>query len=321
MTTLVETRDLSREFLVRRSLLARPARLRAVAGVSLDIAKGETLGMVGESGCGKSTLGRLILRLIEPTAGSVAFDGAAVTGLGKAGLRQLRRRMQMVFQDPYSSLDPRCTIAASLIEPFEIQGIPLAASERRDKAAELLEMVGLGRDMAGAYPHQLSGGQRQRVGIARALALAPDFLVLDEPTASLDVSIQAQIVTLLEGLRARLGLTYVFISHNLALVTYLADRIAVMYLGRIVELLGDPRTAPRHHYTSALMESAFSPDPRQRRNVIRATGEVPSPVDAPAGCPYAARCPAASQRCRSESPGLTAIAPGHLVACHHPLDS
>jgi oligopeptide/dipeptide ABC transporter ATP-binding protein len=180
-------------------------------------------------------------------------------------------------------------------------------------------MVGLGADMAEAYPHQLSGGQRQRVGIARALALAPDLVVLDEPTASLDVSIQAQIVTLLEGLRARLGLTYLFISHNLALVNYLADRIAVMYLGRIVELMGDPRAPPRHPYTRALMDSAFSPDPRRRRTVMRVTGEVPSPLAVPPGCPYAGRCPFADARCGSELPTLDEIAPGHLVACHHPI--
>jgi oligopeptide/dipeptide ABC transporter ATP-binding protein len=229
--------------------------------------------------------------------------------------------MQMVFQDPYSSLDPRRTIAASLIEPFEIQRIALGAGERRGKVDELLAMVGLGGDIAEAYPHQLSGGQRQRVGIARALALAPDLVVLDEPTASLDVSIQAQIVTLLEGLRAQLGLTYLFISHNLALVNYLADRIAVMYLGRIVELLGDPRAPPSHPYTRALMESAFSPDPRQRRTVARIVGEVPSPLAVPPGCPYAARCASADARCRSERPLLGEVAPGHLVACHHPIDA
>ncbi len=321
MTALLEVRGLRREFQLRRSLLSPAARLLAVSDLSLDVRRGETLGVVGESGCGKSTLGRLMLRLIEPTAGSVHFDGVAITALDRRRLRRLRPRMQMVFQDPYSALDPRWPIAASLLEPFDIHRVPLAggARGRADRAAKLLAMVGLPPALAQAYPHQLSGGQRQRVGIARALALSPELVVLDEPTASLDVSVQAQVVRLLEDLRARLGLTCVFISHNLALVGYLADRIAVLYLGRLVELLDSPRTPPRHPYTRALLDSAFSPDPTRRRPIVRAAGDPPSPLDPPPGCGYAPRCPAAGPRCRAEAPALAAVAPGHLVACHHPI--
>ena len=311
MIPLVEARGLGKAF------GSGPTALHAVSDIDLAIVKGETLGIVGESGCGKSTLGRLLLCLIEPTSGTVWLDGQELTTLAPRAMRGLRRRMQMVFQDPYSSLDPRVRIGRTLEEPFRIQGV----REQNGKAAALLETVGMSATMVTVYPHQLSGGQRQRVSIARALALSPDFIVLDEPTASLDVSVQAQIVQLLETLRASLGLTYAFISHNLPLVDYLSDRVAVLYLGRIVELLPSPATTPRHHYTRALRASAFEPDPRLRRAFVRDIGDVPSPFDMPPGCSYASRCPAATDICRAVRPGLVEHEPGHSFACHHPWSS
>jgi oligopeptide/dipeptide ABC transporter ATP-binding protein len=227
--------------------------------------------------------------------------------------------MQMVFQDPYSSIDPRYTVREALLEPFRVQRMRLDSAAARRRVAVLLEMVGLGADMAQSYPHQLSGGQKQRVGIARALALQPSFLVLDEPTASLDVSIQAQIIGLLEGLRAELGLTYLFISHDLGLVSYLCDRILVMYLGRIVEIMPRGVRTPRHPYSRALLDSTFEPDPDRRRTITRLSGEVPSPFDLPPGCAFALRCPRASDRCRQELPALAENGGGSAVACHHPL--
>jgi oligopeptide/dipeptide ABC transporter ATP-binding protein len=235
-------------------------------------------------------------------------------------MRRLRRRMQMVFQDPYSAIDPRYTVADALLEPFRVQGARLSAAEARAKVAELLDMVRLGRELAGSYPHQLSGGQRQRIGIARALAFKPDFLVLDEPTASLDVSIQAQIVALLEQLKAELGLTYLFISHDLGLVRYFCDRIVVMYLGRVVEILPEPRAKPRHPYTRTLLESTFAPDPAQRRDISRLTGEIASAYDLPPGCAFAARCAFADETCRTRVPELMTDVSGHATACFHPLN-
>jgi len=319
VTALVEIRRLDRHFEVRRSLFARAKILTAVNQVSFDIERGEILGVVGESGCGKSTLARLVLRLIEPTAGSIRFDGIELTQLSDRHLRRLRPRMQMVFQDPYSSLDPRYTVEDTLLEPLSIQGISLARAAAREKVSELLSTVGLASALARAYPHQLSGGQRQRVGIARALVLSPDLVVLDEPTASLDVSVQAQIVTLLESLQAKLNLTYLFISHDLALVSYFCDRIAVMYLGSIVEILPAVRTQPKHHYTLALMESALIPDPRRRRPTAPLAGDVLSPFAIPAGCAFASRCAAATHLCGVERPLLKRYDQGHLVACHHPV--
>jgi oligopeptide/dipeptide ABC transporter ATP-binding protein len=289
--------------------------MTAVRSVSFDIARGAVVGVVGESGCGKSTLARLALRLILPTEGHVAFDGADLAGLSPGDLRALRRRMGMVFQDPYASLDPRYTVAEVLREPGRVQGEPVSAA----RIADLLEQVGLPASVAGSYPHQMSGGQRQRVGIARALATGPDFLVLDEPTASLDVSIQAQIIALLAQLRTRRGLTYLFISHDLGLVRYFCDRIVVMYLGSVVEDLGHPATIPRHPYTAALMASTFAADPTRRRNLAPLTGEIPSPFNLPKGCAFAARCPQVSDRCRIEIPALAAGADGHAFACFNPL--
>ncbi|MDR0808821.1 MAG: ABC transporter ATP-binding protein [Gemmobacter sp.] len=311
---LVTLRGLSRRF-DTPAAFGRPARsMMAVRDVSLDILCGATIGVVGESGCGKSTLARLVLRLIEPTGGTVHFDGADITALSARAMRPLRQRMAMVFQDPYSSLDPRFRISDVLEEPFRVQGLPVPPG----RITELLGLVGLSPAMAGNYPHQLSGGQRQRLGIARALALSPDFLVLDEPTASLDVSIQAQIIALLERLRAELGLTYLFISHDLGLVRYFCSSIVVMYLGSVVEVLADPALPPRHPYTSALMESSFIPDPAARRLLAPLTGEIPSPYNLPPGCAFATRCPAATDLCRHTAPTLISDTGGHALACHHP---
>jgi oligopeptide/dipeptide ABC transporter ATP-binding protein len=318
--TLVSIRGLSREFSSRGGLFSSPRVLRAVSDVSLDIPRGQVTGVVGESGCGKSTLARLVLRLIDASEGSVTFDGVDLGTLSAKQLRKLRRRMQMVFQDPYSAIDPRYSLHDALLEPFRVQGIALSAAEARAKTEQLLSVVGLSLSMAGNYPHQLSGGQKQRVGIARALALNPSFLVLDEPTASLDVSIQAQIVTLLEGLRRDLGLTYLFISHDLGLVRYFCDRIVVMYLGRIVEILPSTRSKPRHPYTRALLDSTFEPDPTRRRIVAKLDGEIPSAFNLPPGCAFATRCERATGLCRVQRPELSQDSGGHAVACHQPID-
>lgn len=314
MTPLLRIQTLSKRFQSGGGWLSKPRAMLAVRDVSLTIGKGEVVGVVGESGCGKSTLARLVLRLIEPTSGSVSFDGTELTGLSPSALRKLRRRMAMVFQDPYSSLDPRYTLTQVLAEPFRVQGQKPAA----ETIAQMLHAVGLPESLAQSHPHQLSGGQRQRVGIARALAMKPDFVVLDEPTASLDVSIQAQIIALLADLRDRMGLTYLFISHDLGLVRYFCDRIVVMYLGSVVEILPDTKAAPRHPYTEALIRSGFAPDPAQRRDLAPLQGEIPSAFALPPGCAFASRCGFASDRCRIETPQLSAN-PNHPVACHHPL--
>jgi oligopeptide/dipeptide ABC transporter ATP-binding protein len=314
MSDLVTLSGLSKRFDTPGGWLSKPRSMMAVRNVSLTIPKRSVVGVVGESGCGKSTLARLVLRLLEPTSGSVTFDGTDLTTLPKRQLRALRRRMGMVFQDPYSSLDPRFTVADVLTEPFSVQGSALPAN----RVAELLDQVGLSRQMAASYPHQLSGGQRQRVGIARALAMRPDFIVLDEPTASLDVSIQAQIIALLQGLQGDLGLTYLFISHDLGLVRYFCSSIVVMYLGAIVEELPHPQAAPRHPYTAALMASNFTPDPVHRKTIAPLSGEIPSAYNLPTGCAFAARCPNATGRCRVEIPALTNES-GHRFACFNPM--
>ncbi len=310
---LILIEALSKRFQSGGGLFARPRAMMAVRDVSLSVGRGEVVGVVGESGCGKSTLARLVLRLIEPTAGTVRFDGTDLTGLPPAALRRMRRRMAMVFQDPYSSLDPRYTLTDVLSEPYRVQGEPLPTG----RVAEMLGAVGLPEAMATSHPHQLSGGQRQRVGIARALALAPDFVVLDEPTASLDVSIQAQIIALLSDLRDRLGLTYLFISHDLGLVRYFCNRIVVMYLGAVVEVLPAATATPRHPYTQALIASGFVPDPAARRAIVPVAGEVPSPFNLPPGCAFAGRCPRATDQCRTTRPALSDEA--HPVACFHPI--
>ena len=318
---ILSVRDIKVEFSIKDAKgwpWTPPRSLKAVNGISFDLYPGETLGVVGESGCGKSTLARLVLRLLDANRGQVVFDGVDLATLSAGALRPWRRRMQLVFQDPYSSIDPRYTIRAALLEPLLVQGVALNAQQTSDKVNALMAMVGLNPTLAASYPHQLSGGQKQRVGIARALALHPSFLVLDEPTASLDVSIQAQIIALLEQLRQDLGLTYLFISHDLGLVRYFCDRIVVMYLGRVVEVLPTARTPPRHPYTVALMESTFEPDPALRRVITRLSGEIPDAFNPPPGCAYAARCPAACERCRSERPPLVTLN-GHELACHHPV--
>ena len=314
---LVEVRGLTRTFTSRNGLFGKRRVMTAVADVNLDVPQGRVTGVVGESGCGKSTLARLVLRLLEADSGQVRFDGVTLASLSPASMRTLRQRMQMVFQDPYSSIDPRYTIRAALLEPMEVQGVMLNTATATARVNSLMSMVGLNPSLAESYPHQLSGGQKQRVGIARALALQPSFLVLDEPTASLDVSIQAQIIALLENLQRELGLTYLFISHDLGLVRYFCDRVVVMYLGRVVEVLPTARTQPRHPYSVALMESTFEPDPKRRRVITRLSGEIPDAFNAPPGCAYAARFQAASDRCRDQRPALT-LKDGHQLACHHP---
>lgn len=317
--SLVTLASVSRSYQASAGLF-RPARImNAVDNVTLAIPQGQITGIVGESGCGKSTLARLILGLIKPSAGQVTFDGHDLAQMPTRDLRHMRRRMQMVFQDPYSSIDPRFSISEALLEPFTVQGLSLSNAEAEARVATLLEMVGLAPSLARNFPHHLSGGQKQRVGIARALALEPDLVVLDEPTASLDVSIQAQIIGLLESLRSRLGLTYAFISHDLGLVRYFCDRIVVMYLGAVVEILPEPEARPRHPYTAALMGSTFAPDPARRRTVQPINGEIPSPFDRPVGCTFAARCPRATPHCRAERPVLPTHV-SHAVACHFPLE-
>ena len=318
MSAFLEVSSLSKRYTSKRGLFGAARSMYAVNDVSFQMAKGRVVGVVGESGCGKSTLARLILRLIEPSSGAVRFDGLDLLKQRPREMRRLRARMQMVFQDPYSAIDPRYTVADAVMEPFQIQGQRLSSAEKSDMISGLLTMVGLNPQTASSYPHQLSGGQKQRIGIARALALKPALLVLDEPTASLDVSIQAQIVGLLERLQEDMGLTYLFISHDLALVKYFCDEVLVMYLGRVVEALPDTDAPARHPYTRTLLDSTFQPDPKLRRRIEPLAGEVPSPFDLGPGCAFATRCPRASERCRVETPLLAASGGGHAVACHHP---
>lgn len=322
-TPLLSVRDLKMHFPVRRGTFGRvTGHVKAVDGVNFDLWRGETLGLVGESGCGKSTTGRAILRLLQPTSGTVHFDGQDVSALDRDGLRALRRRMQIVFQDPFGSLNPRMSVGAMLEEALKVHG--LGGPNRRDRAVELLERVGLRPEHIDRYPHEFSGGQRQRLGIARALSVEPDFLVLDEPVSALDVSVQAQVVNLLEDLQRELGLTYLFIAHDLALVEHVSDRVAVMYLGRIVEVAEgtDLYRAPRHPYTTALLSAIPRPDPagRKQRARIVLEGDVPSPSDPPPGCPFHPRCPhpAKDDRCRSVLPVMSGRERGHFAACHHP---
>lgn len=317
MTSLLEVRDLSKRFTSGGGPFRRARSMHAVNGVSFDLPRGRVIGVVGESGCGKSTLARLILRLIEPSAGTLRFEGDDLLAKTASEMRALRADMQMVFQDPYSAIDPRYTVARAVAEPFGIQG-RVPSGSMIDEVAGLLEMVGLNPGLADSFPHQISGGQKQRVGIARALALRPSLLVLDEPTASLDVSVQAQIISLLEQLRDDLELTYLFISHDLSLVKYFCDEILVMYLGRVVEALPSTDAPARHPYTRTLMDSTFEPDPKLRRIIAPLEGEVPSPFDLPPGCAFADRCPQATALCRDETPPL-ATRGGHPVACHHPI--
>ncbi len=321
---LVEVADLKVHFPIRRGLLKRQVgAVRAVDGVSLSVMRGETLGLVGESGCGKSTTGLAMLRLLETTAGEIRFDDRNLAALDERSLRSARRHMQMVFQDPYSSLNPRMTIGSIIIEPLNIHRIG-SSSERRERVQELMRLVGLNPSFINRYPHEFSGGQRQRIGLARALATRPSFIVADEPISALDVSIQAQVVNLMADLRDKLDLTYVMISHDLSMVRYISDRVAVMYLGRIVEIgrLAPVFDTPRHPYTEALLSAIPLPDPkreRSRKRIVLA-GDIPNPANPPSGCRFHPRCRKASEVCREVDPVLRPVDPGdaeHLAACHH----
>ena len=317
---LVSVRGLKKHFPVTKGMFRRKVgAVRAVDGVSFDIRRGETLGLVGESGSGKSTIGRTMLQLEKATEGSVVFDGIELVGLAAGALRRTRPRMQMVFQDPHASLNPRMTVSSIVGEPLLEHG-KSSSRERQERVEELLGLVGLDPTHANRYPHEFSGGQRQRIGIARAIALNPDFIVCDEPIAALDVSIQAQVVNLMEHLQDLLGLTYLFISHDLGMVRHIADRVAVMYLGHIMELadVDDLYGDPRHPYTRALQSSAPVPDPvvEATRVKIILEGDIPSPSNPPPGCPFNTRCPDAVDRCHEEIPVWREVAPGHGVACH-----
>jgi peptide/nickel transport system ATP-binding protein len=323
--TLLEARDLVKHFTVRGTTFRSGGDVvHAVDGVSLDVRSGETLGVVGESGCGKSTLGRLLVRLHEPTSGSISFGGHNITTLSRRRLRPYRREMQMIFQDPYASLNPRKRVGQILADPFEIHG-GLSHEKIRQRVRELLEVVGLSPDHVNRYPHEFSGGQRQRIGVARALALNPKLIVADEPVSALDVSIQAQVINLLDDLQSDFDLTYVFIAHDLGVVHHVSDRIAVMYLGVIVEVGPSDELflAPVHPYTEALLSAipAIEGEEEVRRERIVLEGEVPSPVAPPSGCRFRTRCRYATDICRTERPPLVDHGGGRFAACHHPLDT
>ena len=319
--TLLRVEGLVKEFQMKSPRGARRQKrvVQAVSGVSFEVARGETLGLVGESGSGKTTVGRCVLRLIEPTSGSVTFAGKDLATIDADEMRLLRRKMQIVFQDPYASLDPKMTVGASIAEPLVVQGIEGNHSE---KVIELLELVGLSADHARRFPHEFSGGQRQRVGVARALALDPELIILDEPVSALDVSIQAGVVNLFGDLQERLGMSYVFIAHDLSVVRHIADRVAVMYLGKIMEI-GDAETVyehPTHPYTKALLTAVPVPNPRVERGRTRIMleGDVPSPVNPPSGCRFRTRCWKATDICAMQEPVLEIRPSGQLSACHHP---
>ncbi len=315
---VLEVRDLKKHFAVRHGFLRGVAgTVYAVDGVSFSIAGGETLGLVGESGCGKSTVGRTVLRLIEPTGGSIRLGGRDITHLPKAELRPYRPQMQIIFQDPFSSLDPRMSAGDIVAEPLRVHGVARGRDLKR-RVAELFERVGLRRAQMESFPHQFSGGQRQRIGIARALALKPKLIIGDEPVSALDVSIQAQVLNLMMDLQREMGLAYLFISHNLAVVEHISHRIAVMYLGRIVEHTDKKTlfTRPLHPYTESLLLAVPVPDPKIKREKRVLQGDVPSPINPPSGCHFHTRCPYAVERCRVESPALREVRPGQWVACH-----
>ncbi len=314
---LLNVVDLVKQFPLGGGILSKPkAWIKAVDGVSFAVARGESFGLVGESGCGKTTLGRLILRLIEPSSGRVEISGRDIMALSRSEMGTLRRKMQIIFQDPYSSLDPRMKVEGIITEPLRATQ-KLSKKQRREVAAELLEKVGLRRIDLDKYPHEFSGGQRQRIGIARALCVRPELIVADEPVSALDVSIQAQVINLLEDLKEEFNLSYVFISHDLSVVQYICDRIAVMYLGGIVELAStrDFSGSTRHPYTEALLKSVPLPDPHRRTEPFAMEGDVPNPIEPPTGCPFHPRCHYKCDRCSLEKPPLIEAAPDHLVAC------
>ena len=318
-TPLLEVRNLQVHFPVRHGLFSRVrAHVKAVDGVSLHIAPGETLGLVGESGCGKTTLGRAIIRLIEPKAGQVLFEGEDITQLEGSELRQRRRKFQMIFQDPYGSLNPRMTVSQIIGEAIDIHRLADNAAARRARINDLLRDVGLDASHADRYPHEFSGGQRQRIGIARALAVEPKLIVCDEPVSALDVSVQAQIVNLLMDLQQQRGLAYLFIAHDLAVVEHISHRVMVMYLGRAVEVAEAKKLvrAPKHPYTQALLSAVPVVDPDAKRRRIMLPGDVPSPISPPPGCTFHPRCPVKEPQCESEIPALREVEPGHWVSCH-----
>ena len=322
--TLVEVDGLTTHFPIRQGLLGRQiGAVHAVDGVSFSVRQGETLGLVGESGCGKSTLGRTIVRLLEPTSGDVRFEGRSIARLSSRELRPLRREMQMVFQDPYASLNPRKRVGSIIAAPMRIHGAG-DSGERRRRVRELLDVVGLSPEHVNRYPHEFSGGQRQRIGVARALALRPKLIVADEPVSALDVSIQSQMLNLLEDLQEEFGLTYIFIAHDLGVVRHVSDRIAVIYLGKLVELspAAELYERPIMPYTEALLSAVPIPDPdlSERRERIVLRGDVPSPNDPPTGCRFHPRCRYATDVCSAEEPPLVDYGGGHLAACHHPLN-